>query len=159
MRWIMKKVKYLIVIIIIFILVFIGIDFLGKEENIQNKIENKNQVSNETTKNNIITDGNIEDDNKTQTSNLIEEIKNGQELLLKADKILTARGWAGASNNIIGIKDKTIYYYNKGTEEFRKIAIEIDDIYYKTGDSEEITAKKTDKTEIIGEIPEFLIFE
>ena len=81
------------------------------------------------------------------------------ELLEKAEKTLTARGWAGASNNLIGIKDGIIYYYNQGTGEFRKLATGIEDIYYKTEDSEEITAKQGEKTEKFGETPTFLIYE
>lgn len=156
----MKKVKYLIVIILICIAVFIGIEIFRNVE-----IDNS-----ENTTNNIIdTDGEIKDEeatndmleqeNSTQNNETQVEIQNGQELLEKAEKILSARGWAGASNNILGIKDNVLYYYDKGTGEFRKIATGIEDIYYKTDSSEEITAKKGNNAEILTEEFNFLLCE
>ena len=160
----MKKVKYLIIIILICIVVFIGIEVLRKVE-----IENP-----ENTTNNVInTNGNIVEENtsnepeqnvpiqeeKTPVQQEQVEIQNGQDLLDKADKILTARGWAGSSNNMIGIKDNVLYYYNKGTNEFKKIATGIEDIYYKTELAEDITAKKGLKSEIIIDDFTFLIYE
>lgn len=159
----MKKIKYLIGIIIICIVVFIGIEFFRKDEhqdidnNIENNATNNVNTIQENGENNTV----IEENSTTEPTQAIpvEEIKDGQELLKKAEKTLTARGWAGASNNIIGIKEGIIYYYNKGTGEFRKIATGIEDIYYKTEDSEEITAKKGNNTEEFGEMPKFLVFE
>lgn len=159
----MKKGKYLIGIIIICIVVFIGIEFFRKDEhqdidnNIENNATNNVNTIQENGENNTV----IEENSTTEPTQAIpvEEIKDGQELLKKAEKTLTARGWAGASNNIIGIKEGIIYYYNKGTGEFRKIATGIEDIYYKTEDSEEITAKKGNNTEEFGEMPKFLVFE
>lgn len=154
----MKKLKYLIVIIIVCVLVFVGIEFFrNKETNTQN-----NNVSNEIDTNNTTetdTEPEEETTNNEENSSQNNEITNGEELLEKADKTLIARGWAGASNNIIGIKDGIIYYYNQGTGEFRKLATGIEDIYYKTEDSEEITAKQGEKTEKFGETPTFLIYE
>ena len=150
----MKKWKYLIGIIIICIVVFIGIEFLRNDEN--REIEN-NTIYNVNT---IQENEEIKNNNAEQTqATPIEEIKDGQELLEKAEKTLTARGWAGASNNLIGIKDGIIYYYNKGTGEFRKLATGIEDIYYKTDDAEEITAKQGEKAEKTSDTPEFLIYE
>lgn len=146
----MKKLKYLIVIIIVCVLVFVGIEFFrNKETNTQN-----NNVSNE-----IDTNNTTETDTEPEEETTNNEITNGEELLEKAEKTLTARGWAGASNNMIGLKDGIIYYYNKGTGEFIKLATGIEDIYYKTEDSEEITAKQGEKTEKFGETPTFLIYE
>ena len=73
----MKKVKYLIIIIVIFIIVMIGIEFLKKDENIDlqpNQITNTNNTTNTV----------IKEDNKEQ-----EEITS-KELLEKADKTLEA---------------------------------------------------------------------
>lgn len=159
----MKKGKYLIGIIIICIVVFIGIEFFRKDEHqdIDNNIENNSTNNVNTIQENGENNTVIEENSTTEPTQAmpVEEIKDGQELLKKAEKTLTARGWAGASNNIIGIKDGTIYYYNEGTGEFRKIATGIEDIYYKTEDSEEITAKKGNNTEEFGEMPKFLVFE
>lgn len=155
----MKKLKYLIVIIIVCILVFVGIEFFRNKEE---QTQNDNNISNEVDTNNTTETGTEPEEETTkneENSSQNNEITNGEELLEKADKTLTARGWAGASNNIIGIKDGIIYYYNQGTGEFRKLATGIEDIYYKTEDSEEITAKQGEKTEKFGETPTFLIYE
>lgn len=155
----MKKLKYLIVIIIVCVLVFVGIEFFRNKEN---QVQNSNNISNDVDSNNIIeTDTEAEEETTKNEEDLNQnnEITSGQELLEKAEKTLTARGWAGASNNIIGIKDGIIYYYNQGTGEFRKLATGIEDIYYKTDDSEDITAKQGEKTEKFGETPTFLIYE
>ena len=90
----------------------------------------------------------------------VSKLKNGEELMQTAEKILTARGWAGASNNVIGLKDGIIYYYNKATGEFYPIAEGIDDIYYATDYAEEITAKKNSEDfKEIKDTPQFLIYE
>lgn len=158
---VMKYLKYVLVIIVIGLLVFVGVELFrskdaGNQDNtntIDNRIENTNTTNNNETGN---TTGNTSTDDNTANQN---EIQNGEQLLEQADKTLTARGWAGASNNLIGIKDGIIYYYNQGTGEFRKLATGIEDIYYKTEDSEEITAKQGEKTEKFGETPTFLIYE
>ena len=145
----MKKVKYLIIITVIFIIVMIGIEFLKKDENIDlqpNQITNTNNTNNTT---NTV----IKEDNKEQ-----EEITS-KELLEKADKTLEATGWAGASNNVIILKDNTIYYYNKATEECRKVATEIEDIYYNEDNPEEIIAKQKKNSQIFGEDIEYLKYE
>ena len=154
----MKKLKYLIVIIIVCVLVFVGIEFFRNKEE---QTQNNNNISNDVNNNTIETDAETEGETtkNEENTNQNNEITNGQELLEKAEKTLTTRGWAGASNNLIGIKDGIIYYYNQGTGEFRKLATGIEDIYYKTEDSEEITAKQGEKTEKFGETPTFLIYE
>ena len=154
----MKKLKYLIVIIIVCVLVFVGIEFFRNKEE---QTQNDNNISNDVNNNTIETDAETEGETtkNEENTNQNNEITNGQELLEKAEKTLTARGWAGASNNLIGIKDGIIYYYNQGTGESRKLATGIEDIYYKTEDSEVITAKQGEKTEKIGETPTFLIYE
>ena len=65
----------------------------------------------------------------------------------------------GASNNVIGLKEGILYYYNEKTGEFRKIAKGIEDIYYKDEEIEEITAKKGKNSEEYGEKISFIIFE
>lgn len=169
----MKKLKYLITIIVVCIIVFIGIEVFRKIEH-----EEENKITNNTTENTNITTGedtenilkenittdttNIAQQQNTTTSNntpKIEEIKNGEELMQKSEKTLTARGWAGASNNVIGLKDGIIYYYNKATEEFYKIAEGIEDIYYITDDAEDITAKKKSNFKELKESPAFLIYK
>lgn len=178
----MKKLKYLIVIIVICILVFIGIEVFRKTEHEENNeinnmtenttVETGAETENTTTENiieeNTIDENTtIEDSNTAQNPNnsvsnsteKVEELKNVEELMQKAEKTLTARGWAGASNNVIGLKDGIIYYYNKSSEEFYKIAEGIEDIYYKGEYSEEITAKKNSKFKEIKNAPEFLVYE
>ena len=169
----MKKLKYLIVIIAISILVFIGIEVFRKieneeENNTTNNISENTSVEtginveeNTVTESKNTDDTNTTQEKNTQTSDNIEKkekLKNGEELMQKAEKTLSARGWAGASNNIIGIKDKTAYFYNKETNEFKKIATGVEDIYYKTDFVEEITIKKGTNTNILQEI-EFVIYE
>lgn len=161
----MKKIKYLIGIIVICILVFIGIEIFSQTEN--EELQNSNNSINEnidtstdqqnttTEENNTTQESNIEQINTKET----EEITTGEELLEKAEKTLTARGWAGASNNVIGLKDGIIYYYNKATGEFHKIAEGIEDIYYKTELSEDIIAKKNSEFKEENEAPEFVIYE
>ena len=165
----MKKIKYLIAIIVICILVFIGIEVFRKIEENEEENNTTNNISENT---NVVTGANVENistdntvitqERNTTTSNGIEkaeELKNGEELMQKAEKTLTARGWAGASNNVIGLKDGMIYYYNKATEEFYPIAEGIEDIYFKEEYSEEITAKKNGEFKEIKETPQFLVYE
>ena len=156
----MKKWKYLMAIIVIGICVFIGIEVFRKENNNQ---QNNNDISTqeiaENTQTNqdterdiinnahltqkpVVTEENIESkDVKNEEENTkTETLKNGEELMEKA-KTITASGWAGASNNVIGLKDNILYYYNKGTGEFDVIAEGVEDIYSKTEHAEEITAK------------------
>ena len=87
-----------------------------------------------------------------------EKITNGEELIQKA-KTITASGWAGASNNVVGLKDGTLYYYNKGTGEFEVLAEGVEDIYSKTEVSEEITAKKGKDFKEVKEKPIFVEYE
>lgn len=156
----MKKSKYLFIILIIFVLVFIGVEIFRKKEH--DKIEdiNTNEINTIENSNNIqsteeVKPSNTISNDKNQES---KEIASGEELMQKAEKTLSARGWAGASNNIIGIKDKTAYFYNKETNEFKKIATGVEDIYYKTDFAEEITIKKGSNANILQEI-EFVIYE
>lgn len=143
----MKKWKYLMIIIVIGICVFIGIEVFRKEnnkdisthetaENIQTNQDIENDIINNAhlTQKPVVTGEDMEsNDLKNEEENTKTEIlKNGEDLMQNAEKTVTARGWVGASNNIIGLKDGIIYYYNKGTEEFYTIAEGIDDIYYAT---------------------------
>ena len=114
----MKK-KYLIGIIIIAIIVFVGIEVFRKVEkdNTNNEIS---EPANNTTGNTINNSENTIENGKTEEqkpSNEVEEIQSGEELLEKAETTLIARGWAGASNNIVGLKDGNLYYYNKESKE------------------------------------------
>jgi len=139
----MKKGKYIIGIIILCLIFFVGIEIFIKHDN-NNTIEDKPA-------DNIV---------QEQYNNVdVEEIKDGTELLENAEKILRARGWMGASNNVIGLKEGILYYYNEKTGEFRKIAKGIEDIYYKDEEIEEITAKKGKNSEEYGEKISFIIFE
>ena len=157
----MKYLKYVLVIIVIGLLVFVGVELFrskdaGNQDNtntIDNRIENTNTTNNNETGN---TTGNTSTDDNTANQN---EIQNGEQLLEQADKTLTARGWAGASNNVIGLKDNILYYYNKESGEFKKIATGIEDIYYNTDDPEEMIAKKGANAEILNNEQAFLIYE
>ncbi len=156
----MKK-KYLIGIIIIAIIVFVGIEVFRKVEkdNTNNEIS---EPANNTTGNTINNSENTIENGKTEEqkpSNEVEEIQSGEELLEKAETTLIARGWAGASNNIVGLKDGNLYYYNKESKEIKKIATGIQKIYYETEDSEEITAQKGNDAKIIDEKLTFIIYK
>ena len=172
----MKKWKYLMIIIIIGICAFIGIEVFRKENNNQNNNDISTQEIAENTQTNqdterdiinnahltqkpVVTEENIEPKDVKKEEEKTKTLKNGEELMQNAEETVTARGWAGASNNVIGLKNGIIYYYNKGTEEFYTIAEGIDDIYYATDDDEEITAKKNSNFKEIKEAPEFLIYE
>ena len=160
----MKYLKYLLVIIIIGILVFVGIELFRNKEN-QNLNQNNTNIQNNsiensnTTDNNEITNNTNGNDIKNNETSDNAKIENGEELLEQADKTLTARGWAGASNNIIGLKDNILYFYNKESKEFEKIAIGIEDIYYNEENIEEIVAEKGTDAEILKNDYTFLIFE
>ena len=170
----MKMWKYLMIIIVIGICVFIGIEVYRKENNkdistheIAENIQTNQDIENDSinnahlTQKPVVTGENIEpeDVKKEEEKTKPETLKSGEDLMQSAEKTVTARGWAGASNNIIGLKDGIIYYYNKGTEEFYTIAEGIDDIYYATDESEEITAKKNSNFKELKEKPMFLIYE
>lgn len=162
----MKK-KYLIGIIIIAIIVFVGIEAFRKvEKDNTNEINTTNneisEPANNTTDNTINNSENTIENGKTEEqkpSNEVEEIQSGDELLEKAEATLIARGWAGASNNIVGLKDGNLYYYNKESKEIKKIATGIQKIYYETEDSEEITAQKGNDAKIIDEKLTFIIYK
>ena len=175
----MKKLKYLVAIIVIFIIVFIGIELFRKGESEENNLSTNTNIStnaentandninisqeqNTTIGNTNTTENNSTSNTTENTNNVIskpEEITTGQELMQKADKTISATGWAGASNNVIALKDGIIYYYNKSSEEFYKIAEGIEDIYYKNDFSEEITAKKDENFKEFKEAPTFLVYE
>ena len=152
--------KYLIGILIVAIIAFLGVGIFKNqkvEETNTNNVTNVEDTTNATNTENKTDTENTE--NKVDVENKeITEIKTGEELLEKAEKTLTARGWAGASNNVIGIKDKVAYYYNKGTGEFKKIATGIEDIYYNEDNPEEIILKKGENAEIISNELVFLIY-
>lgn len=164
----MKK-KYFISILIMAIIVFAMIELFSKNANEEttSNIVTENTVKEESKSDeNIInskdkTEENVveknEVDEKSETNNQ-EKITNGEELIKKA-KTITASGWAGASNNIIGLKDGILYYYNKGTGEFEVLAEGVEDIYSKTEVAEEITAKKGKEFKEIKEKPMFVKYE
>lgn len=165
----MKKLKYIIAIIVICLLVFVGVELLSQNNtNNQNTVDETNtntsneNIENENTTNETNTDN--EHNNPEETPVIGEpavkdEITTGEELLEQAEKTLTARGWAGSSNNIIGLKDETIYFYNRGTGEFYKIATGIADIEYSEDDPEIIIATKNSDSQELGEKPMFLEYE
>lgn len=162
--------KYLIAILIIAIVAFAGVEIFRKTETEESKNNTSNTANTENTsnENNTNTTNNISEpeDNTTNTTNSdpkveptpIEKITNGEELIAKA-KTLTARGWAGASNNVIGLKDGILYYYDKSSKEIYEIAEGIEDIYFKTEYAEDITAKKGKDFKEIKEKPEFVEYE
>lgn len=173
--------KYLIAILIIAIVAFAGVEIFRKTEteepknntnNTSNTINtNTANTENTSNENNTNTTNNISEpeDNTTNTTNKTnsepkveptptEKITNGEDLIAKA-KTITARGWAGASNNVIGLKDGILYYYNKSSGEFYEIAEGIEDIYFKTEYAEDITAKKGTDFKEIKEKPLFVEYE
>ena len=158
----MKKWKYLIIIIVISIFVFIGAEAF-RNNNINDEISKEDVTTSTNIDNSSNAEPNIPQISETKEN--IEEnekkemLKNGEELIQKAEKTVTARGWAGASNNIIGLKDGILYYYNKETEEFYQFAEGVDDIYFSKDDEEQIIAKKSSKFKEIKETPQFLKYE
>ena len=164
----MKK-KYFISILIMAIIVFAMIELFSKNANEETT---SNIVTENTVKEESKSDENIinskdkaeenvveknEVDEKSETNNQ-EKITNGEELINKA-KTITASGWAGAANNIIGLKDGILYYNNKGTGEFEVLSEGVEDIYSKTEVAEEITAKKGKEFKEIKEKPMFVKYE
>ena len=158
----MKKWKYLIIIIVISIFVFIGAEAF-RNNNINDEISKEDVTTSTNIDNSSNAESNIPQISETKEN--IEEnekkemLKNGEELIQKAEKTVTARGRAGASNNIIGLKDGILYYYNKETEEFYQLAEGVDDIYFSKDDEEQIIAKKSSKFKEIKETPQFLKYE
>lgn len=168
--------KYLIAILIIAIVAFAGVEIFRKTETEEPKNNTSNTANTENTsnENNTNTTNNISEpeNNTTNTTNTTntpnsdpkveptptEKITNGEDLIAKA-KTLTARGWAGASNNVIGLKDGILYYYNKSSGEFYEIAEGIEDIYFKTEYAEDITAKKGTDFKEVKERPLFVEYE
>lgn len=168
--------KYLVAILIIAIVVFAGVEIFRKTETEEPKNNTSNTANTENTsnENNTNTPNNISEpeDNTTNTTNTTntpnsdpkveptptEKITNGEDLIAKA-KTITARGWAGASNNVIGLKDGILYYYNKSSGEFYEIAEGIEDIYFKTEYAEDITAKKGTDFKEVKERPLFVEYE
>ena len=160
--------KYLIAILIIAIVAFAGVEFFRKTETEEPKNNTSNTANTENTSNENNTTNNISEpeDNTTNTTNSdpkveptpTEKITNGEDLIAKA-KTITARGWAGASNNVIGLKDEILYYYNKSSGEFYEIAEGIEDIYFKTEYAEDITAKKGTDFKEVKEKPLFVEYE
>ena len=160
--------KYLIAILIIAIVAFAGVEIFRKTETEEPKNNTSNTANTENTSNENNTTNNISEpeDNTTNTTNSdpkveptpTEKITNGEDLIAKA-KTITARGWAGASNNVIGLKDGILYYYNKSSGEFYEIAEGIEDIYFKTEYAEDITAKKGTDFKEVKEKPLFVEYE
>ena len=169
--------KYLIAILIIAIVAFAGVEIFRKTETEEPKNNTSNTANTENTSNENNTTNNISEpeDNTTNTTTTTnttnttnsepkvepiptEKITNGEELIAKA-KTITARGWAGASNNVIGLKDGILYYYNKSSGEFYEIAEGIEDIYFKTEYAEDITAKKGTDFKEVKEKPLFVEYE
>ena len=71
-------------------------------------------------------------------------------LKIEADKALSARGTAGASNNIFYIKNSNLYcYVHEGEDEL--YAENVDKIYYETAQAEQITVATNQHTNIIKE--------
>ena len=164
----MKK-KYFIVILIIAIIVFAGIEIFRKnvngevatnETNIKTEDAKTENTKTENAETEDTKTENINEENSKNNENIInqEKITNGEELIQKA-KTITASGWAGASNNIIGLKNGILYYYNRGTGEFEIIAEGVEDIYSKTEYPEEITAQKGKDFKEIKEKPIFVEYE
>ena len=75
------------------------------------------------------------------------------EAYINAEKALTARGAAGASNNIFYLKDSILYLRSSNTSIDKKYAIGVQDIYYEDEKSEYIIVKLDSKYEIIFESP------
>ena len=160
--------KYLIAILIIAIVAFAGVEIFRKTETEEPKNNTSNTANTENTSNENNTTNNISEpeDNTTNTTNSdpkveptpTEKITNGEDLIAKA-KTITARGWAGASNNVIGLKDGILYYYNKSSGEFYEVAEGIEDIYFKTEYAEDITAKKGTDFKEVKEKPLFVEYE
>lgn len=151
----MKK-KYLIGIIIIAIIVFVVIEFFRSEE--KDDTISSNITSNVTGNTISNTTSNVTS-NTTEATTKDEEITNSEELLEKADTILIARGWAGASNNKIILKNGTLYHYDNSSKKITKLATGIEKIYYETDQSEEITAQKGNNANIIDDKLTFIIYK
>lgn len=151
----MKK-KFLIGIIIIAIIVFVVIEFFRSEE--KDDTISSNTTSNVTGNTISNTTSNVTS-NTTEATTKDEEITNSEELLEKADTILIARGWAGASNNKIILKNGILYHYDNSSKKITKLATGIEKIYYETDQSEEIIAQKGNNANIIDKKLTYIIYK
>ena len=159
----MKNLKYLVCIVIICILVLIGFEFFKKDDSNKNTSNTKveNTLSNQT-KNEVQTNTSSDKDNSTSTqntnttnttSNSSSDSDNKtqeasrEEILNEPDKELEATGWAGASNNVIILKNNILYHYDKSSKELTKIASGVNDLYYENDLSEMMTVEKNSNFE------------
>ena len=104
------------------------------------------------------TNGNIVKENSHITYKKQNEYKevyklttqDGKEITINADKLVTAKGFAGASNHVFYLKGQTLYYRNISTESNKEelLAYNINDISVE-GDM--VIATKQSNSEIITE--------
>ena len=104
------------------------------------------------------TNGNIVKENSHITYKKQNEYKevyklttqSGKEITINADKLVTAKGFAGASNHVFYLKGQTLYYRNISTENNNEelLAYNINDIFVE-GDM--VVATKQSNSEIITE--------
>ena len=73
--------------------------------------------------------------------NLNEFNSDGEEEYKNADKYLSAKGYAGASDNIYYLKGDSLYYYKISSKTTTLIAKGVSDIYYPSVQSDEINVK------------------
>ncbi len=87
--------------------------------------------------------------NKKQTGYTFKS-QDGEKITIKADKLVTAKGFAGASNHVFYLKGQTLYYRNISTENNNEelLAYNINDIFVE-GDM--VVATKQSNSEIITE--------
>ena len=76
---------------------------------------------------------------------------------IKAEKALACKGWSGASNTIIYILDNNLYKYVYGGES-ELYAYNVDDIYYESYQSEELSVVTNSDTVIV-EQPVYLYYK
>ena len=126
-----------IALLFAFLVLFLGVFLLcninnGKDKKTTLKVENDDDV-NDAIQDNV----QGENDGKEETFDFTDD--EGNDVEIKADKIVTATGFAGASNYQFYIIDNDLYFENisiSGSKE--KIATGVSDVYLK---GENVTAK------------------
>ena len=125
----MKKITYVLLIIFFIIISLLGINILVFKP------------ASKSTQNNIEASEHYKSFTFETASGTVN---------IEADKALTPRGFAGATNYIFYIKNNNLYLFVNGIED-ELYAENVLDIYYETAQAEEISVKLGNNSNIIKE--------
>lgn len=91
---------------------------------------------------------NLKKDNSSKKSNSFEN-QNGENVTITADKVVSATGFAGASNYQFYLKDDVLYFENISIQNSKEIlATGVKDLYL---DGNQVTAKLSSEGKIVKE--------